>query len=370
MRARAERCRLLDMTVRSSWFASELRRELGLRNQRWARGRAHVESYGNPPVIVYTPEHTSDKDLIPTESGRHGNFFDAAYAAIAARPEWMRRFDKIHAQGRELPKPESGRKWRELDSSMSSDALLMNVFCTPGVAEAPAVRRAMGVEGDDPPVFGWKARVPLRSGRFDRTEVDMRWGELLVEAKLTESDFQIKAAAVVEAYRDFNAVFDGKLLPRVELATTRQREATEFPEDYSQEFEEVRPDAGESASAERFVAPVSARSSASAVKGISATDGENAYAGYQLIRNVLAAHAQECSFCVIHDERRPDLREAWFEVMAAVKSAEMRVRLKVLTWQELAALLPEELQEFLDQKYGIVAPGSVASSAGNATEFE
>ena len=67
--------------------------------------------------------------------------------------------------------------------------------------------------------------------------------------------------------------------------------------------------------------------------------GRAGYAGYQLIRNVLAAYAAECSFCVLHDERRPDLREEWFQVMAAVKSAEMRVRLKVLTWQELAALL-------------------------------
>jgi hypothetical protein len=49
--------------VKSSWFASELRRELGLRNRRWARGRAHVESYGNPPVIVYPPEHPTDEDL-------------------------------------------------------------------------------------------------------------------------------------------------------------------------------------------------------------------------------------------------------------------------------------------------------------------
>jgi hypothetical protein len=64
------------------------------------------------------------------------------------------------------------------------------------------------------------------------------------------------------------------------------------------------------------------------------------------------------------------LREAWFEVMAAVKSSEMRVRLKVLTWQELAALLPEGLQEFLDRKYGIVAPGRVVLPAGNATEFD
>ena len=46
--------------------------------------------------------------------------------------------------------------------------------------------------------FGWKARVPLKSGRTDTTEVDLRWGSLLVEAKLTEADFQTKAATVVE----------------------------------------------------------------------------------------------------------------------------------------------------------------------------
>jgi hypothetical protein len=71
---------------------------------------------------------------------------------------------------------------------------------------------------------------------------------------------------------------------------------------------------------------------------------------------------------VLHDERRPDLREAWFEVMAAVKSAEMRVRCKVMTWQELAALLPEELQEFLDLKYGIVGPGRAASRVEDGSE--
>ncbi len=57
----------------------------------------------------------------------------------------------------------------------------------------------------------------------------------------------------------------------------------------------------------------------------------------------------------------PICAKQWFQVMAAVKSAEMRVRLKVLTWQELAAYLPEELQEFLDLKYGIVAPGKIPS---------
>src|SRR5580692_4356594 len=113
------------MTVKAGWFAAELRRELCARNRLWARGRTHVESYGAEPVIVYAPG----------DDGWHGNFFDASYAAIQALPECMRRFDKIHAQGRSLPKAESGRRWRELDSSMSSDALLMNVFCAPGVVE-------------------------------------------------------------------------------------------------------------------------------------------------------------------------------------------------------------------------------------------
>jgi hypothetical protein len=47
--------------------------------------------------------------------------------------------------------------------------------------------------------------------------------------------------------------------------------------------------------------------------------------------------------------------------MAAIRSAELRVRMKTLTWQELAALTPEPLRAFLDLKYGIVAPGEKAS---------
>jgi len=334
------------MASESSVYTGQLRRELGLRNRLYARGRLHVESYGNPPVIVYAPE-----------KGRHGNFFDAAYAAITARPELMRRFDKVHAQARALPKPQAEpfRRWRELDSSMSSDALLMNVFCAPGVAESAAVRRMLGVEDGEPPVFGWKARVPLKSGRFDRTEVDMRWGGLLVEAKLTEGDFQTRAATVVEGYRDFDAVFERDSMPRVELRTARRREAIEFPEEFTQEWEPTDGAAeGPAAEALAFQSDIVARAE-------QAMGSVAAYASYQLIRNVLAAYAEGCSFCVVHDARRPDLREAWFEVITAVKSAELRVRLKVLTWQELAPLLPESLQEFLDLKYGIVRPGRVAS---------
>lgn len=384
------------MTSADYPYAGQLRIELGLRNRRYARGRAHVESYGNPPVIVYEPEHPADEDLsvgtppeyptdenlcawtlpehptdekvpvgIRAERVSHGNFLDRAYAAIAARPEWMRRFDKVHTQGtRSLPRSvlEPGRRWRELDSSMSSDALLMNVFCTPGVAESAAVQAMLGVEGCAPD-FGWKARVPLRNGRYDRTEVDMRLGGLLVEAKLTESDFQTCKASVAEGYRDFDEVFDAAMLPRVALAMGRRREAVEFPEDYSQEGESLvdLTEAGGSI-LPAPPTPVGLLLDAERV--------EAGYQSYQLIRNVLAAHAQACSFCVIHDERRPDLREAWFEVMAAVRPAALRVRLKVLTWQELAVALPADLQDFLDVKYGIVRPGRVASTIEEAERFK
>ena len=342
--------------MESSWFANQLRRELGLRNHRYARGRVHVESYGNPPVIVYAPE-----------DGRHGNFYDAAYAAIVARPEWLRRFDKVHAQARRsLPVAE--RRWRELDSSMSSDALLMNVFCTPGVAESTAVRNALGVEGDAAPVFGWMARVPLSSGRFDRTEVDMRLGTLLVEAKLTEGDFQTREARIVQAYRDFDEVFDRELLPRVELISARRKEAVESPEAYSQEFESVIDTTVPAATLDELQAQSPSALAAEAFNLGRAV--EPGYVSYQLIRNVLAAYASDCSFCVLHDERRPDLREEWFQVLAAVRSAEMRMRLKVLTWQELAAYLPDELQDFLDLKYGIVAPGKIASPVEEVTDFD
>ena len=137
----------------------------------------------------------------------------------------------------------------------------------------------------------------------------MRIGNLLVEAKLTESDFQQKAKTVVEGYRDFKSAFDRKLLSQT----------------------------------------------------------KDDYVGYQLIRNVLAASAMECSFCVLLDERRPDLREQWYAVMRAVRNADLRVRCKVLTWQELSEALPDDLATFLDEKYGIVPPGRVASSCGPTT---
>src|SRR6516162_8769597 len=274
-----------------AYYAQQLRLELALRNRAYALQRQlpHVESRGGMAVPVYEPH--------PTRR-RHGNFFDESYAAMLAIPKWQKRMEKVHTAGK-TALPRGGRGWKELDSSMSSDALLMNIFCCPHVADDPRLLGLLGIDTAETPEFGWRARVPLKKGNADRTAVDMKLGNMLFEAKLTESDFQYAEISVLRGYRDFEEVFDEDDLPR---------------------------------------------------------DGSK-LASYQLIRNVLAAHAGDCGFCVLVDARRPDLIESWYAVLRCIRSVELRVRCKLLTWQELASVLPEPLSEFLDAKYGIVPPG-------------
>src|SRR5882724_1436551 len=187
-------------------YAGELRRELSLRNQQYAKRLQLLnrESYGNPPSICY----------LPSEDGMsHGNFLRESYCAIVRNASWQKRVQKAHSQARNAL-PREDRAWKELDSSNSSDALLMNIFCFPGILKNRRVLSLLAVEPGFVPEFGFKARVPLANGKADRTEVDMRFGDLLVESKLTESDFQCREVATVEAYRDFAQVFEHRKLPQ------------------------------------------------------------------------------------------------------------------------------------------------------------
>ena len=272
-----------------SQYSSLLRNELCVRNAAYAALHKipHVTSYGETAVIVYQP----------SVCGReHGNFIASSYRAILGRPAWLRRLEKVHSQAKQTL-PRQQYVWRELDSSMSSDALLMNVFCYPDVTRRRETSLLLGTEMQDVPEFGFRPHVPLFSGAGDRTEVDMRLGSVLFEAKLTEADFQIQDSSVVEQYRELREVFDCSQLPR------RGRD----------------------------------------------------YVSYQLLRNVLAAQALNLQFCVLLDARRPDLLEQWYQVMRCVRSTDLRTRCKVLTWQELARCLPRALQSFLAVKYGIVS---------------
>jgi hypothetical protein len=278
-----------DVPTGGRGYISTLRQELIARNNSYASLNLlpHVTSYGDLPVVVYRQ----------SECGRHhGNFISASYRAILRRPEWRRRLQKVHSQGRRSL-PASDRLWRELDSSLSSDALLMNIFCYPGVTRRTEVCRILGLEPGSVPEFGFMPRVPLFSEATERTEIDMKLGRTLFEAKLTEGDFQIQCAELVEQYRDLQEVFECRKLPRV----------------------------------------------------------KRRYISYQLIRNVLAAHGLGLDFCTLVDARRPDLLEDWFLIVRCIRSATLRARCKVLTWQELALGLPSALKTFLSVRYGIVA---------------
>src|SRR5713226_1375515 len=90
---------------------------------------------------------------------------------------------------------------------MSSDALLMNIFCYPGVTKRRELSLLFGTEIGDLPEFGFRPRVPLASGLIERTEIDMKLGSVLFEAKLTESAFQSQKSTLVEGYRDLKDVF-------------------------------------------------------------------------------------------------------------------------------------------------------------------
>jgi hypothetical protein len=328
----------------AAWSVSLLRRDISARAHHLARTQnlLHDISPGSSSVVVFGRD----------EQGRHGNFHPASDASICANPGWLRRLTKPHTASRRS-RARKDWQWCELDSANSSDALLMNIFCHPGVFNghtlAPAVANLLNVDPTAQPCFGINPAVPLKTLRkrrkprqppegqtsknpgapepalssskgfdsetwvleapptsppttnqtlTDRTEIDLQLGNLFLEAKLTESNFQTAAPRLIERYRDLETIFDLTRLPQKDTGVIQ---------------------------------------------------------GYQLIRNVLAAFVSDASFCVLCDARRRDLIEIWYSVLSAVHYPGFAWRLKLLTWQELAAVLPQDLQQFLEAKYGIVS---------------
>lgn len=266
--------------------SSVLRRELAWRNEQLAGDRLHETTTGPVPATLYRRD----------EEGGHGNFIPASYRRICANPDWRRRLGKSYSATRSIV-----RGWenehRELDCSNSSDALLMNVFCYPGVLRRRAVCSFLGIEPGLNPEYGFRPNIPILEALPDRTELDMRLGSLFIEAKLTEASSPSAPARLLRRYRDFEEVFDTNLLV---LRSGRFRD-------------------------------------------------------YQFIRGALAAYVHDAAYLLLCDDRGNDWKSRWFQVMNAVRSAGLRTRLKLITWQELSAALPNALQRFLENKYGIRA---------------
>ena len=260
-----------------------LRREVSARNLNLCDGAVHESTCGDIPSILYQEAN-----------GQHYNFIPASYRRICASPEWSRRLKKHYSGASRLAWPRD-RIRRELDCANSSDALLMNIFCYPGVTSRESMCALLNVEPGSRPQFGVRPGLPMSGRGVDRTEIDMSLGRLFVEAKFTESGFPPARPELLLRYRDVDGVLDTEHLP---------------------------------------------------------TSGKG-YRCYQLIRGVLAAHYCGKSFLLLSDARRTDLIEAWFAIVRAVRSCEVRSRLALLTWQELASVLPKSLQRFLSEKYGI-----------------
>jgi len=355
--------------------AGQLRREINLRAEDYARAHhlLHDLSPGPSPSVIF------GRDAL----GLHGNFHHASYNRILAHPDWARRLAKPHTASRRSVARKDWR-WMELDSATSSDALLMNIFCHPDVFEeqlnAP-IAALLGVDRTAQPRFGANPGVPLATplkprrkkaaplDAFDRTEIDLVLSgpttTLFLEAKLTESDFQTATPTLLARYRDLDLVFDTDRLPRTPVATlTMATRAT-----HSSRSDESRSDAWFSAAARMPSAArsddwIEQHSSYQSAEVPTAPDipadflesappAEPRIAGYQLIRNVLAAHAADAAFCLLLDARRRDLIDTWYAVLSAVRSPSLATRLRVLTWQDLTPALPPDLRQFLATKYGI-----------------
>lgn len=264
--------------------AGALRAELGARGLE--RGEELEVGFGRVPSVVFG--HGED--------GGHGNFLRASYRRIAADAGWAARLGKTYTGSARLPR--AGDRWRgELECASSSDALLMNVFCYPGVLRRVGVCGLLGVEAGVRPEFGVRAGLAMRRGEVDRTELDMTLGDLLVEAKLTEGGFGRASLERLLRYEGVEEVVEVEELPR--------------------------------------------------------SGGQ--IAGYQIVRGVLAAARLGGRYLVLLDGRRRDLEEVCFRVLGAVRDGEVRRGFRLLRWQELAGVLPPALRGFLAEKYGIVA---------------
>ncbi len=272
-----------------------------LRQDLLRRAETFVTSQGLEPHVYRSVPTVLFRAYESDGNPYHGNFCRESFAAITHQPTWMDRLKKPHTGGTRCFLDADAAAARELDSCTSSDALAMNVFChLPGIGNQ-ALAWMFGFDQLPEPDFGFKGNLPFAAGGIEprSTEIDLRLHSpirtVLAECKLTEADFTARPRAHVERYAAFTETFDVAHLPQ--------------------------------------------------------KDGQ--FLHYQLIRNVLAARFHEASFFLICDQRRPDLQEAFAEVVSVIADPQLRLRCSVITWQQIAATLPMSLRAFLAEKYGI-----------------
>ncbi len=213
------------------------------------------------------------------------NFHPDSYKNIIKNPKWEERTLKSHQNVTGV---------KEMQSSNSSDALLMNIFCHPDIGQWKGVRNLIGGQLDTIN-FGIPGNVHINGGQIDKTEIDMELTGLFCEAKLTESDFTKKEKDIVERYDNLNDIFHKEELHRI---------------------------------------------------------GEN-YCNYQIIRNLLAAFQYGKKHMLLCDERRPDLVRKYMQTVTCLKAIHNRKKCRVVFWQEIVDACGATLRDWIAEKYGM-----------------
>ena len=146
------------------WYASQLRHELGLRNRQLCLAACACRELRQPAGHRLRPD-----------DGLHGNSSILHTPPLPPAPSGCAASTRsTHRRARSLPKPEldPARRWRELDSSMSSDALLDEHILRAGRSRVAADSQCPGHRRRCGPSFRLESPCAPHNGRFDRTEVD------------------------------------------------------------------------------------------------------------------------------------------------------------------------------------------------------
>ncbi len=221
------------------------------------------------------------------------SFHPDSWNEIKSKKKYNDRIKKTHSN--------VGTGILEMQSSNSSDALAMNIFCYPKIKEWKGIANLFGLESITDIEFGIKPNIHKTETKEEKTEIDLVLHnadeKVYCECKLTESDFTSKEKEEVLKYKEFHNIFEASYLPQ--------------------------------------------------------TDKE--FNNYQLIRNILAAEQKKTKFVLICDMRRPDLAREFYRTVRCIKDSyiELRNSCEIIYWQDIANVSGQELKEFLFEKYGM-----------------
>jgi len=220
-----------------------------------------------------------------TDGTVNPNFNKNSLRHISKNQDWKNRLTKRHTHFKD--------DTLEMASSNSSDALLMNIFCHPKFSTWKGPQSILGFANEQPE-FGCNPGIETHNSP---TEIDMILGDVIYEAKLTETDFTIKDLQTIQrVYPGMEDVFDLE---------------------YLSEGDSVK--------------------------------------HYQLLRNIYAVSEVDGinKFMLLVDYRRPDLLHSLVDVINAIRYDELRRKCGFITWQEIARTVGKDLRDFLQLKYGI-----------------